>query len=257
MELNKELEKHFPRTQQYNAKWVKKHSMGENVLYNLESLMKVLPLSPGMRVLDLACGKAVSSIFMAREYDVQVWAVDNAIKASDNWKRVKEANCEDKVFPLQTDARHLPFPHDYFDAIVVIDSYTYFGTDDKYLAYIMKFLKTGGSLGIVDVCFKKEIESYDKVPGFLKEDFHQYWYFIHSIDWWQKLWEKTGLVSVKVNEYLPQADLICKAYIRDFENRKEEPFAKAMRQDADKLITMFRAVARKTAEEVYLQDYKK
>jgi len=38
--------------------------------------MQVLTLRPGMRVLDLGCGTALTSIFLAREYDVEVWATD-------------------------------------------------------------------------------------------------------------------------------------------------------------------------------------
>ena len=33
-------------------------------------------LEPGMRVLDLGCGKGLSSIFLAKEFGVQVWAAD-------------------------------------------------------------------------------------------------------------------------------------------------------------------------------------
>ena len=43
----------FPKATQYDQEWVRQHSMGENVLYNLESLTEVLSLKPGMRVLDL------------------------------------------------------------------------------------------------------------------------------------------------------------------------------------------------------------
>ena len=50
--------------------------MGPNVLWLTEALTQVLPLEPGMRVLDLGCGAAISSIFLARELGVQVWAAD-------------------------------------------------------------------------------------------------------------------------------------------------------------------------------------
>jgi len=39
-----------------------------------------------MRVLDLGCGKALSSIFLAKEYGTQVWATDLWISATDNRK---------------------------------------------------------------------------------------------------------------------------------------------------------------------------
>ena len=122
------LQHAFPKASQYDPEWVRRHSMGENVLFNLESLTKSLELKPGMRVLDLGCGKAISSIFLAKEFGVTVWAVDEAIAASDNYQRILDAGCEENVIPLEADARALPFAEEYFDAVIVVDSYTYFGT---------------------------------------------------------------------------------------------------------------------------------
>ena len=50
--------------------------MGPNGLWLTDALTQLLPLEPGMRVLDLGCGAAISSIFLARELGVQVWAAD-------------------------------------------------------------------------------------------------------------------------------------------------------------------------------------
>ncbi len=40
--------------------------------------------APGLRVLDLGCGRASSSIFLCREFGVQVWAADLWFSASEN-----------------------------------------------------------------------------------------------------------------------------------------------------------------------------
>lgn len=249
----------FPRSARYDLTWVKENSMGENVLFNLESLMQVLPLKPGMRVLDLACGKAISAIFLAKEYDVEVWAVDEAVAVTENYKRICESGYENKVFPLQIDARHLPFPESFFDAVIIIDSYTYFGTDDKYLPYLAKFLKPEGRIGIVDVAFTHEIETFAQVPAFLKADYSRYWYFIHSVEWWKKMWERTGLVKITCAEMLPEeeATAIKEQYIADYRDNPKEPFARALKEDTENLISIFRLVAMRLPKEVVLQDYKK
>jgi len=252
------LRKLFPRATSYDPNWVQQHSMGENVLYNLESLTEKIRLKPGMRVLDLGCGKAVSSVFLATEFGVQVWAVDDAISATDNLERIKEGNCEDKVFPIQADARALPFAEAYFDAILVVDSYTYFGTDEKYLPYICQFLKPDGIIAIADVCFTREIDSPEQVPRFLRKDYPQFWYYIHSVAWWEKLWNKTGLVEITCAEELPGKELVRKEYVRYFENSdKKDAFAKALTKDKDELISFFRLIGRRTSRNAYLQDYKK
>jgi ubiquinone/menaquinone biosynthesis C-methylase UbiE len=233
--------------------------MGENVLFNLESLLEVLPLQSGMRVLDLACGKAISAIFMAKEFGVEVWAVDEAVSATDNYGRIQESSCNNRVFPIQADARNLPFAENYFDAIIIIDSYTYFGTDDKYLPYLAKFVKPQGLIGIVDVAFRYEIETFAQVPDFLKADFQQYWYYVHSAEWWRKMWERTGLVEIICAENLPdkQAHFIREQYIQDYKDKKKEPFARALQEDKEGLITFLRMVGRRTSKAVYLQEYVK
>lgn len=247
----------FPRSAKYDPHWVRKHSMGENVLFNLESLTEKIPLKPGMRVLDLGCGKAISSIFLAKEFGVQVWAVDEAVSATENYQRIQESGCENKVFPLQSDARDLRMPEEFFDAVIVVDSYTYFGTDEKYLPYLCRYVKPDGYIGIADVCFTKEIETVRQVPAFLRADYQNYWYFVHTVDWWAKLWEKTGLVHITCSDTLPAADLIRQEYIRDYEEKNEtDPFAEALKKDQDDFVSFFRLVARRTHKDAYLQSYK-
>jgi cyclopropane fatty-acyl-phospholipid synthase-like methyltransferase len=50
-----------------------------------------------MRVLDLGCGRAASSIFLHREFGVQVWAMDLWFNASENMQRIRDAGVEEKV----------------------------------------------------------------------------------------------------------------------------------------------------------------
>ena len=64
------------------------NSLIQNTLYYTESLCNVLEIDERMRVLDLGCGTAISSIFLAREFGAQVWAVDREIPPSDNYQRI-------------------------------------------------------------------------------------------------------------------------------------------------------------------------
>jgi hypothetical protein len=81
----------FPRSQKYDLRWMVEDQMGPNVVWLAEALTQVMQLKPGMRVLDMGCGKAVSSIFLAKEFGVQVWATDLWIEAGENWQRVQKA----------------------------------------------------------------------------------------------------------------------------------------------------------------------
>jgi len=139
----------FPRAAGYDAGWMLDNVMGPNALWLAESLSEVLPLSPGMRVLDLGCGKALTSIFLVKEFGVRVWAGELWVHPSENWKRINEAGVEADVVPMKVEAHTLPFAAEFFDAIVSIDAYHYFGTDDLYLSYLAHFLAPGGRLGVV------------------------------------------------------------------------------------------------------------
>ena len=91
-------------------------------MWMAEWLTEALDFRPGMRVLDLGCGRAASSIFLRREFGVQVWATDLWFDVSENALRIRDAGVDDGVFPVHADARALPFGVDFFDAIVSIDS---------------------------------------------------------------------------------------------------------------------------------------
>jgi ubiquinone/menaquinone biosynthesis C-methylase UbiE len=109
-----------------------------------------------MRVLDLGCGRALSSIFLRKEFEVEVWAVDLWSSASENLQRIRDADVEHGVYPIHAEARSLPFANDFFDAIISIDSFPYFGTDDLYLSYLSRFVKPDGQIAIAGAGLMRE-----------------------------------------------------------------------------------------------------
>lgn len=162
------VSEHFPRSSQYHPDWVLANAGGgANALWLTEWLTSEMDLRPGMNVLDLGCGRASSSIFLRREFGVQVWATDLWFSAAENIQRILDARVEDGVFPLNADARSLPFAPDFFDVILCVDSICYFGTDDLYLNYLARFVKPGGSVGIAGAGLIREIEG--SLPDHLRD----------------------------------------------------------------------------------------
>ena len=139
----------FPRSSRYDVDWMLGNQMGPNAVWLLEWLCERLPITPGMRVLDLGCGKAMTSVFLAREFGAHVQAVDLWMDPDHNWRRVVEAGVADLVCPIRAEAHALPFAAGFFDAVVSIDAFQYFGTDLLYLDYLARFLRPGGLLGVV------------------------------------------------------------------------------------------------------------
>jgi cyclopropane fatty-acyl-phospholipid synthase-like methyltransferase len=194
----------FPRSNAYHPDWIlASASGGANSVWLTEWLTSKLDLKPGMKVLDLGCGRASSSIFLAREYSVTVWATDLWFSPSENLQRIRDAGVEQSVYPIHSDARTLPFAADFFDAIVSIDAFPYFGTDDHYLGNLARFVKPGGVIAIALAGFVDEIE--DDVPAHLAE-----WLqaepslrSMHSSDWWRRHWERSGIVDVQLADAMP------------------------------------------------------
>ena len=194
----------FPRSSQYHPEWVMASvSGGANSLWLTEWLTTELDLRPGMRVLDLGCGRASSSIFLRREFGVQVWATDLWSSPSENIQRIRDAGVEDGVFPIHADARALPFAREFFDAIVSIDSFFYYGTDDLYLNYFARFVKPGGLVGIAQAGLMREIE------GPIPEHLRAWWaqdmpWCLHSASWWRRHWERTGIIDIELADTMPE-----------------------------------------------------
>jgi cyclopropane fatty-acyl-phospholipid synthase-like methyltransferase len=168
----------------------------------------------GMRVLDLGCGKATSSIFLAREFGVEAWAADADTSPSEIFKRAVALGCEANVFPLRLDAHNLPFAREFFDAVIAIDSYLYFGTDDRYLNYLVQYIKPGGFIGILDIAFAREVGSIEDAPEYLRVQYAKNWSYVHSVAWWRQHWEKTGLVDVQCAEPLAESRELLRDYVR-------------------------------------------
>jgi SAM-dependent methyltransferase len=190
------LHERFPRSSTYDPGWIIEHEMGPNVLWLTEFLCEAMELRSGMRVLDLGCGKALSSIFLAREFGVQVWATDLWIPATENAHRIRTANLDDRVFAIHADARQLPFADEFFDAIISIDAFEYFGTDVLLLGSLIRLLKPHCQVGVVNAGVQREIE---QLPEEWPSDFCTF----HTAAWWRQHWAITRCVEVEVADDLP------------------------------------------------------
>ena len=194
---NRLVSDRFLRSNKYHPEWViAAASSGANTLWVTEWLTTGLDLKPGMRVLDLGCGRAMSSIFLRREFGVKVWATDLWFSASENLQRIRDAGAGDGVYPIHADARSLPFATDFFDAIVSIDSFPYYGTDDNYLNYLARFVKPGGAIGIAGASLIREFDG--PVPDSLKAWWEPNMVCLHSAAWWRRHWERTGILEIEL-----------------------------------------------------------
>ena len=193
----------FPISAKYDPEWLCKNEMGPCSLWLCEFLMEKMTLKPGMRVLDMGCGKGMTSIFLAKEYGVTVFANDLWISASDNYKRFKDAGLEDRIIPIHAEAHELPYANEFFDAIISIDSYEYYGTDALYLDYISKFLKPNGQIGIVVPALTREFDD-SGAPDYMMPYWDWSLYSFHTPEWWSRLWRFSQNIEVEVSDLMPR-----------------------------------------------------
>ncbi|MEG1641717.1 MAG: class I SAM-dependent methyltransferase [Synergistaceae bacterium] len=90
----------FSRTGKYDKKFLLENMMGPNAMLVLEEALRPVTFKEGMRVLDLACGKGLTSIFLAREFGVNVFAVDLSVSATENYERFRAFGLEKQIVPI-------------------------------------------------------------------------------------------------------------------------------------------------------------
>jgi cyclopropane fatty-acyl-phospholipid synthase-like methyltransferase len=240
------LNSRFPLSNKYHPEWlIAGCSSGANPLWLTEWLASSLDLRRGMRVLDLGCGRALSSVFLRNEFNVEVWAVDLWFSVSENLQRISDANVADGVYPIHADARSLPFAEDFFDVVIAIDSFPYYGTDDHYLRYLARFVKPHGEIAMAGAGLMQEFEG--RVPEALAHWWEPDMNSLHSASWWQSHWRTSGIVDVALADSMPEGWQHWLEWQRVVapENHVE---LHAIEADRGKYLGYVRAVARRRAD---------
>lgn len=235
----------YPRSSRYSNRWMVDTAMGPNSVWQAEALSDVIELQPGMRVLDMGCGAASSSIFLAEEFGVEVWATDLWVEPTDNLSRVTERGLRDRVHPISAEAHALPFAEAFFDTLVSFDAYHYFGTDNLYLGCYSRYVKPGGQIGIVVPGLAEELTIIPPphLAPYWKWDFCAF----HSPGWWRRHWEKTNLVSVEVADRLTEGwrDWLAWNEVCDRVSGTPGEEADMLRADAGRTLGFTRVVSRR------------
>lgn len=186
---------HYPRSSTYDFGWIRENWMGAHPLWLQEALLGDLALSADARVLDLGCGKAAGSIFLARETGAQIWATDLWIGATENLERIRAAGLDRQVFPIHADARELPFADGFFDALSSINSLFFYVTDEVFLREaILRCVRPGGIIAAIVPGFHRAYTG--GIPEALKPHWSGELDGWRTADWWRDLFERTGVVNV-------------------------------------------------------------
>src|SRR5262249_54187691 len=136
----------------------------------------------------------------------------------------------------------------YFDAIVSVDSFIYYGTDDMYLNYLARFVKPGGPVGIAGAALAGELGEDGSVPAHLCEWWaqDQPWSF-HTAAWGRSRWGRTGILDREVADTMPDGWRFWLDWLRLVAPANATEI-RALETDAGRYLGYVRAVGRRRGE---------
>lgn len=174
-------------SKKYDTEELQSKIMGPNPVKLEEVLLLGNKIPKGATVCDLGSGQGLTSVFLAKEYGFRVYDADLWSDPEENRKFFDSMGLDkDQIIPVKADATDLPFDKNFFDAVVSIDSYNYFGRDESYLdGKLLPFLRSGGYIYIAIPGMKKDC--HDNLPPELLLSWTpEQMDYMHDSDYWLK-----------------------------------------------------------------------
>ena len=185
---------------------------------------------------------------------MRVWAADLWMSPDNNWRRIVASGAADLVCPLKAEAHALPFAQGFFDAVISVDAYQYFGTDALYLDYLSRFIRPAGLLGMVVPGLMQPVGSAP--PEHLVQPQSNGKVFWESdcrcfktVEFWQELWQGCPRVTQTAVEAQPDGWRHWRDFERALEATGKNLFpsdAEALEEDHGRFIGLLRLTARRT-----------
>ena len=178
----------YPKSEKYMGNDYMKYIMGPNPLKLCEELLAEHRIPAGARVMDLGSGEGLTSAFLAKEYGFTVYAADLWSEPESHYPLFEQFGLSrEQCIPVKADANDLPFEREFFDSVVCVDSYNYFGRDPAYLdEKLLPFVKSGGWIYAAVTGMKQDC--HDNIPEVLLRSWNaEQLDYIHDAQWWRSM----------------------------------------------------------------------
>lgn len=178
----------YVKSKNYNTPDLQAKIMGPNPIKLAEELLLGHHIPDRAVVCDLGSEQGLTSVFLAKEYGFTVYAADLWSDPAEN-RRFFDAMGLDaqQIVPVKADAADLPFEKECFDAVVSVDSYNYFGRDERYLDdRLLPFVKPGGYIYIAIPGMKQDC--HDALPSELLLSWTpEQLDYLHDTQYWRRI----------------------------------------------------------------------
>ena len=235
----------YPLSEKYNTPELMAKIMGPNPIKLTEELMQNNLIPSGAAVCDLGSGQGLTSVFLSKEYGFKVYASDLWSEPEDNKKFFDKMGLSDEeIIPVKADAEDLPFDKEFFDAVVSVDSYNYFGRNADYLdSKLLPFVKSGGYIYIAIPGMKKDC--HDNLPKELLLSWTpEQMDYMHDTDYWRDIVSRSRGAEVITVEEMLSNDEVWADWLKQ-ENEYAIGDRKSMNAGAGKYLNFIKIVLRK------------
>ena len=235
----------YPRSRKYSTAAFMSRLSGPNPIKLTEELLENSALRSGSVVCDLGCGKGLTSVFLAKEYGLKVYAVDSLSDPEENRRFfTSQGLLSSHVLPLKTELKDAPVEKEFFDAVINVGAFNYYESNGAYLQEsILPYVKQGGYiyiavLGMVNDC-------HDALP----EELLLSWTpeqlaFMHDAGFWRSVISETPGVEALCIEEMRSRDEVWRDWLT-----QDNPYAARDRQSmeagAGKYLNFIKIILRK------------
>ncbi len=192
----------YCKSKSYDTPQFHEKIMGPNPVKLTEELLQNHRIPDKAVVLDLGSGLGVTSVFLAKEYGFKVYAGDLWSDPAENQQFFESMGLSpEQLVAVKADAENLPFEKEFFDAVVCIDSYNYFGRSTTYLdEKLLPYVKRGGLLYLAFPGMKRDC--HDQLPPELLLSWTpEQLIYLRDIIYWRSIFEAaTGAELLSIGE---------------------------------------------------------